>query len=364
MFAFADGAPGAARRAAVGVTRHAHRPCRIRELGLTHAVVRRRLTAPGCHGKNAHHHPESYFRAPHAAGELRHVRARHPPKRKPPARRCGRPPLPSSQGLLDHLATLTRHELRFPGTPAAFPVLTEPTSRQREAFDLIAAPSPTPCGSSQNTPTRPARKRRPAAVAAAQRIWTPGTRAKRPDADPGDQRNGLAVIPDRLFTRTQASGLILLHGSLGVRRLLRPSPGVGGVKFECRCQPSRQRAQRPGLDLLSPAPFLVLGQNGECGEELSERRIRVSQVPLDRAQGPPMAQSQIHRDGHELNQAGQNHSTSRRGQRPARCRPVRGITLDCHRTSLLCQAAPPCCAVVAACGDAIGGPGRDQGLAL
>jgi hypothetical protein len=41
------------------------------------------------------------------------------------------------------------------------------------------------------------------------------------------------------------------------------------VKFECRCQPSRQRAQRPGLDLLSPAPFLALGQNGECREELS-----------------------------------------------------------------------------------------------
>jgi hypothetical protein len=53
----------------------------------------------------------------------------------------GRPYL-SYQGLLDHLATLTRNELRFPGTPAAVPVLTQPTSRQKEAFDLIGTPIP------------------------------------------------------------------------------------------------------------------------------------------------------------------------------------------------------------------------------
>jgi hypothetical protein len=53
----------------------------------------------------------------------------------------GRPYL-SYQGLLDHLATLARNELRFPGTPATVPVLTEPTSRQRQAFDLIGAPIP------------------------------------------------------------------------------------------------------------------------------------------------------------------------------------------------------------------------------
>ena len=92
--------------------------------------------------------------------------------------------------------------------------------------------------------------------------------------------------------------------------------------FLCRCQPSRQRAQRPGLDVLSPVPFLALGPIGERGEELSERRIRVSQVSLDCAQGPPMAQSQIHRYCHELNQAGQNHSTSGRDRRPAQGRPV------------------------------------------
>jgi hypothetical protein len=54
----------------------------------------------------------------------------------------GRPYL-SFPGLLDHLATLARNELRFPGTPATVPVLTEPTSRQQEAFDLIGAAIPT-----------------------------------------------------------------------------------------------------------------------------------------------------------------------------------------------------------------------------
>jgi hypothetical protein len=53
----------------------------------------------------------------------------------------GRPYL-SYQGLLDHLATLTRNELRFAGTPAAIPVLTDPTTRQKEAFDLIGAAIP------------------------------------------------------------------------------------------------------------------------------------------------------------------------------------------------------------------------------
>jgi Transposase DDE domain len=53
----------------------------------------------------------------------------------------GRPYL-SFPGLLAHLGTLTRNELRFAGTPAAVPVLTEPTSRQRQAFDLIEATIP------------------------------------------------------------------------------------------------------------------------------------------------------------------------------------------------------------------------------
>ena len=54
---------------------------------------------------------------------------------------AGRPYL-SFPGLLAHLGTLTRNELRFAGTPFAVPVLTEPTSRQRQAFDFIGAPIP------------------------------------------------------------------------------------------------------------------------------------------------------------------------------------------------------------------------------
>jgi Transposase DDE domain len=53
----------------------------------------------------------------------------------------GRPYL-SYQGLLDHLGTLTRNELRLAGTPATVPVLTDPTSRQQQAFGLIGAGIP------------------------------------------------------------------------------------------------------------------------------------------------------------------------------------------------------------------------------
>jgi len=51
-------------------------------------------------------------------------------------------PYRSFQGLLAHLATLTRNELRFAGTPAPVPVLAEPTSEQRQAFELIDATIP------------------------------------------------------------------------------------------------------------------------------------------------------------------------------------------------------------------------------
>jgi hypothetical protein len=51
-------------------------------------------------------------------------------------------PYRNFRGLLAHLGTLTRNELRFAGAPAAVPVLTEPTSEQRQAFDLIGAPIP------------------------------------------------------------------------------------------------------------------------------------------------------------------------------------------------------------------------------
>jgi hypothetical protein len=51
-------------------------------------------------------------------------------------------PYRSFRGLLDHLATLTRNQVRFTGTSATVPLLAEPTSAQREAFDLIGTPIP------------------------------------------------------------------------------------------------------------------------------------------------------------------------------------------------------------------------------
>ena len=51
-------------------------------------------------------------------------------------------PYRSFRGLLGHLATLTRNQVRFAGAPATVPMLAEPTSTQREAFDLIGAPIP------------------------------------------------------------------------------------------------------------------------------------------------------------------------------------------------------------------------------
>jgi hypothetical protein len=51
-------------------------------------------------------------------------------------------PYRSFRGLLAHLATVTRNQVRFAGTPATVPMLAEPTSTQREAFDLIGAPIP------------------------------------------------------------------------------------------------------------------------------------------------------------------------------------------------------------------------------
>ena len=43
----------------------------------------------------------------------------------------------SFRGLLEHLATLTRNQVRFAGTTATVPMLAEPTSTQRQAFELI-----------------------------------------------------------------------------------------------------------------------------------------------------------------------------------------------------------------------------------
>jgi hypothetical protein len=51
-------------------------------------------------------------------------------------------PYRSFRGLLAHLATLTRNQVRFAGATATVPMLAEPTSAQRQAFDLISVPIP------------------------------------------------------------------------------------------------------------------------------------------------------------------------------------------------------------------------------
>ena len=49
-------------------------------------------------------------------------------------------PLRSFRGLLDHLATLTRNQVRYHHTNTEIPMLTDPTPDQRRAFTLIGAP--------------------------------------------------------------------------------------------------------------------------------------------------------------------------------------------------------------------------------
>ena len=51
-------------------------------------------------------------------------------------------PLRSFRGLLAHLATLTRNQIRFTGTDTEIHMLTDPTDDQRRAFTLIGAPIP------------------------------------------------------------------------------------------------------------------------------------------------------------------------------------------------------------------------------
>jgi hypothetical protein len=51
-------------------------------------------------------------------------------------------PYHSFRGLLDHLATLTRNQVRYTGTQITIPMLAEPTTIQRQAFDLLGAAIP------------------------------------------------------------------------------------------------------------------------------------------------------------------------------------------------------------------------------
>src|SRR6266568_5326776 len=63
------------------------------------------------------------------------------------AKACGQhdpagQPYRSFRGLLEHLATLTRNQVRYTGTQVTIEMLTEPTSAQREAFSLLGAAIP------------------------------------------------------------------------------------------------------------------------------------------------------------------------------------------------------------------------------
>ena len=51
-------------------------------------------------------------------------------------------PYHSFRGLLEHLATLTRNQVRLTGTTATVSMLAEPTSAQRQAFELIGTAIP------------------------------------------------------------------------------------------------------------------------------------------------------------------------------------------------------------------------------
>jgi hypothetical protein len=69
-------------------------------------------------------------RSPHAQAKASHQHDEH-----------GHP-YHSFTGLLEHLATLTRNQVRFTGTTTDIPILTDPTTDQRRAFELIGAPIP------------------------------------------------------------------------------------------------------------------------------------------------------------------------------------------------------------------------------
>ena len=51
-------------------------------------------------------------------------------------------PYRSFRALLEHLATLTRNQVRYTGTQITIPMLTEPTAAQRQAFSLLGVPIP------------------------------------------------------------------------------------------------------------------------------------------------------------------------------------------------------------------------------
>ncbi|BCO34104.1 transposase [Mycobacterium heckeshornense] len=62
--------------------------------------------------------------------------------------------LRSFRGLLTHLATLTRNDIRYHGTNTTVPTLAESTPEQRRAFELIKTPIPSKWRSQNNRPDK------------------------------------------------------------------------------------------------------------------------------------------------------------------------------------------------------------------
>ena len=72
------------------------------------------------------------------------TRTRPPRSPAASARRCGRAALPRLPQATGHLATLTRDQVRSVGALATVPMLTEPASAQRDAFDFLGVPDTPP----------------------------------------------------------------------------------------------------------------------------------------------------------------------------------------------------------------------------
>ncbi|MDY6869952.1 MAG: IS1634 family transposase [Actinomycetota bacterium] len=64
-------------------------------------------------------------------------------------------PLRSFGGLLAHLATLTRNQIRYQDTTIEVPMLADPTPDQRRAFDLLDTPIPLTAAAKPEQPPRP-----------------------------------------------------------------------------------------------------------------------------------------------------------------------------------------------------------------
>ena len=112
-------------------------------------------------------------------------------------------PYRSFRGLLEHLATLTRNQVRYTGTQVTIAMLTEPTSTQRQAFE-------------------PHRHRHPADLEVASYLIR-GMVASREIQGGGSRRAGAAAAFRRGFVRRGCAGwagwcgLPVTPGVLGMR---------------------------------------------------------------------------------------------------------------------------------------------------